>query len=652
MPNNFKISSLFLFIFLTSGLMAQKKELLYQTGSIYAKNQEENILPIKVMSKEEIRMLNASNVLDVLSYIMNFETTYVGKRGFDLRFNGWGKNNIKLLINGKPVVPDALDKFSYTQIPTYNIERIEIIEGSYPVLYASNAVSVVVNIILQSNTKDLINVQAGARINDKQNTDVYGILELNSTKHRLGIGVNRNFFGGYDQNASLRQKQWKPYRQWNITADYNYKIIHGLQFYSTIYSTDELVRDFGNPVTNTNRVVDHELNTRHTILTGGLKGRLSKYHYLLFDNSYTAYKQQNTAFTRLINQDLERGSSSAPGDSISYDQYKVMFILARVMRDKFGYEMGMEFNHQRDRNLLIQDAIKTKITNMAFNGRISVQPNPLFSFNAGLRVNRSSKYSTPLSYEGNFKYSLTDEFSIKGNYSKSFRTPTFNELFYIYEDESLNIKGNLNLESEIYEGFIGSMNLESGNMTIFFSAYFQKTNNGIVLDVIDEENQVYSFVNVQKVKTQGSKLSAIYTSDPLKFSFGANLITFPSEEGGINSSFQELTFRANYTHKKSGFQIWTFNKFRTKKDEDVLADNDSLEILKIFPYLLSDFGMSLPVLNKKVIVSIGVKNIWDVNNVTGLHLPLLRLNDEEIDKKIPVAIDYGRKYWLSLVYNL
>jgi outer membrane cobalamin receptor len=633
-----------------NALLAQNK---VETGSIYAIDENRSILPVKVITKDDIRMLNASTVMDVITYLMNFETNYIGRKGYDLRFNAWGKNNIKLLINSRPVLPDALDKFSYTQLPVYNIERIEILEGSYPVLYASNAVSVIVNIILKKNTSQFMQASAGIRYSNKGNSDVYGMADFISGKHRVSIGLNRNFFGGYDRKNSLRYKEWKPHRLVNFSSEYNYSIIHGLEFYTSIYSSNEVVKDWGIPIPNTNRVIDNELVSRHTVINGGLKGRLSKYHYLLFDNSYTAYSQQNTVLTKLLDQKIEKGTSSAPGDSINYDQYKVMFVLGREIKNKLGYDIGMEFNHQRDRNLLIQDAIKTKITNMAFIGRLSFVPSKIFNLNAGIRVNESSKYSTPLGYEASFKYDVTDEFSLRVNYSKAFRTPTFNELYYAFEDESLNIKGNLNLQSEVYEGFVAAIHISSGNVDVNASPYFQKTNNGILFRLIDPSEQIYSFVNVQNVKTLGNKFTVKYSGEEFKLVSGINIIglnLFPDEVAQY-AFFSEFVARATYTHPQTGIQVWAFNKFRSDKKENLLT-GDTLEEITTESFWLTDVGMSLPFLGKKIIFSTGVKNIFNIYSVQGLHLPLVRLNDDEINKKVPVTFDFGRRFWFSIHYEI
>jgi outer membrane receptor for ferrienterochelin and colicins len=497
-----------------------------------------------------------------------------------------------------------------------------------------------------------MNILGGVRYSSKGNTDVYGMADFRSGKHRIGIGMNRNFFGGFDPESTVRYSQWKPYRLMNFSSEYNYSIIHGLEFYTSIYSSNEVVKDLGKPIPNTNRVVDNELVSRHTVINGGLKGKLSKLHYLVFDNSYTAYSQQNKVVTRLLDQNLERGSSSAPGDSISYDQYKVVFGLAREVKNNLAYELGMEFNHQRDRNLLVQDAIKTKITNMAFNGRVSYVPSKQFTLNAGLRLNESSKYSTPLGYEASFKYFLTDEFSLRGSYAKSFRTPTFNELYYVFEDESLNIKGNLNLESEVYEGFIVSINNKSGNVEVNASGYFQQTTNGILFQLVDPVEQVYSFVNFQNIKTLGNKFRVTYDGKRFDQVAGVNIIGLnPFPDVGVYGFFSELVSRSTYTHEATGIQAWVFNKYKSKKVEHVLS-GDTLEEIETKRYLLTDIGFSIPFLSKKLTFSTGVKNIFDIYAVEGLHQPLVRLNDAEINRKVPVAFDYGRRYWFSLQYNI
>ena len=69
------------------------------------------------------------------------------------------RNGTLVLVNGNPVAWRT--KYNLEMIPAQNIERIEIVKGGGSVLYGSEAMAGVVNIILKKNNPNEVTVGFG-----------------------------------------------------------------------------------------------------------------------------------------------------------------------------------------------------------------------------------------------------------------------------------------------------------------------------------------------------------------------------------------------------------------------------------------------------------------------------------------------------------
>jgi outer membrane cobalamin receptor len=98
-----------------------------------------------VITKEEIEAQNATNVLEVLRWIPGIRVSdaYGSMGGDKYVIDGSPSSYTLMLVDGKRV------KGSYilSEIPISTIERIEIVKGANSLLYGSDALSGVINII-------------------------------------------------------------------------------------------------------------------------------------------------------------------------------------------------------------------------------------------------------------------------------------------------------------------------------------------------------------------------------------------------------------------------------------------------------------------------------------------------------------------------
>ena len=97
-----------------------------------------------VITAEEIKMQNAVNALDALRWVPGISVDWSGHASSETYMVNGAKSGFTLiLIDGNR----ANERFPLSEIPASSIERIEIVKGANSLLYGSDAMSGVINII-------------------------------------------------------------------------------------------------------------------------------------------------------------------------------------------------------------------------------------------------------------------------------------------------------------------------------------------------------------------------------------------------------------------------------------------------------------------------------------------------------------------------
>lgn len=607
--------------------------------------------PVLVIGRDEIRRSNASNVAELLKYQLNFDEVYLGRNGYDVLYLGGDRKSVKVLMDGVPLFSNSHDRVDFSTIPVYNIERIEILKGSSSTYFGTDAVTAVINIITLNLDQDYTDGMVGFHSSSPGNTDVKGKFQLNSARHRIELGGSRSYFEGLNGIDSGRVKQWKPLVNYQLKGGYAYTLMPGLEAFAQVDHFHQVVQDRQYPITKTSRAIDYDLHTDRSLFVAGIKGQLSKYHHFRFDQSFSTFKQRDIAYMRQLT-DLEQRKVTLnnPGDSLIYHQYRTSMVLAKNRENKLAYMMGLEFVHQVDRVIGTRNAIKSSITEMSFFGGATYYPSPRATLNGSARLNGSSKFRTPLSYDGNFKYKMTEDANIYISYSRSYRIPSWNELFYQYDRPDINIKGNLNLRSETMNTFYGRFDVDGGRIDFKFSLFFLNTNNGIELVQKQQDGNVYQFVNTRHFKSVGNLVKVTGDFKYTDFQVGISntgVNRYPEQIGNYNFTLELI---GNIQQKIPGtpVEIWMFNKLVSART-DIIEDSDGVfEEQQVDGYILSDLGISYHMPAPDVIFSLGCKNIMNTMNTSGLYLPVERLNDEQVNRRVPISLDYGRRWWFSI----
>jgi len=130
----------------------------------------------EVLTHEQIVERGATNAMDALNYVNGVEINRYFPGGAamttmtsDINIRGYGEGTL-VMVNGNPI--NLNNVYNIDAIPTESIERIEIVKGGASVLYGSEAMGGVVNIITKKKGSNYITAGIGNRGQRKFNVGV------------------------------------------------------------------------------------------------------------------------------------------------------------------------------------------------------------------------------------------------------------------------------------------------------------------------------------------------------------------------------------------------------------------------------------------------------------------------------------------------
>ena len=121
------------------------------TGQFKPQSLRNSVYKVRVIGTPQIQSKGATNIQSLLNTEVGIRLSNdmaLGETDFELM--GMSGNNIKVLIDGIPVIDRLTKKQSLSQIDINTIERVEIVEGPMSVIYGSDALAGVINIITKN----------------------------------------------------------------------------------------------------------------------------------------------------------------------------------------------------------------------------------------------------------------------------------------------------------------------------------------------------------------------------------------------------------------------------------------------------------------------------------------------------------------------
>jgi outer membrane receptor for ferrienterochelin and colicins len=625
------------------------------TGQFKPEKADKSIYKVNVINSRQIERKAATNLTDLLSTESNMRVSQGGVLGTSLSLQGLSGENVKFLIDGVPIIGRLNGNIDMNQLNLYNVDHIEIIEGPMSVIYGSNAIAGVVNIITKENKNSSLLAFANAYY---ESVGVYNINAGSSVrvkKNTFSLDLSRNFFDGYTTKPDDRSLEWNPKLQYNVDAYYllstsKMRVKLSIQYF------DELLKDYGNlDTTYFETAKDQDFHTiRQTSKVEGTY-TISANRQISMVGAYSTYNRKRNLYYNDLTK-LEKTIIS--GDTNNVKNYLLRAWYSRnYSNQKLNYQVGFDGNLEKFEGERVQDASQD-IGDYA--GFISVKYEPLskISFQPGVRFIYNTKYDAPIVYNLNAKYSITANSSIRASYARGFRSPTIKELYLEFKDSNHDLKGDSTLQAEYSHNVNLNFSYNRETRKTFFNTdfglFYNYVDNMIGLFQDGKDITSYTYGNVSKFISQGAQVNATVNFYPkITLKGGVSLVgrKFPTDIDTVaETGFQystDFNAMATYNFDKLNASLTVDYKYTGKFP--ILIPDSTFKNQYTEGYSNLDITLMKSFMQNRFSISVGGKNLFNLKTVQSGMASGGGAHSGGGDGTMSVA--WGRTAFVKLSYN-
>jgi len=626
------------------------------TGHHEATPIDQSIYQIKVIDKDDIEKSAGQSLTDALSKELNISLSNDPSTGTGVKIQGISGDNVKILIDGVPVIGRVNGNIDLSQIDLSKIDHIEVVEGPMSVIYGSNALAGVINLITKQNlySKWKFGAEAYHESSGTDNINFEGSAKINS--HFLGLSLGRNFFGGFDIDPSDRTQTYKPKEQYHAGFDYAYRI-KKMEIKNTIDFFNERLLDRG-LLKQTPYVIEGKDTWFNTLRAGNhfsIKNVWGKHSSYTGIASYSFYQRTRLEYYKdMTSLNSVLSSSADAHDTTRFDAGLFRGVYAYETTNKkwliqSGYDVNLEFGTGK-RLKSSQEAIHD------FAAFVDIKWDAFknFTIQPGFRMAYNTKYKAPISPAINIKYQIK-KVIWRGSYARGFRAPSLKELYLNFYDSNHQIEGNENLKAEYSHNFNSSISYPWQRKDFFvdwtLKGFYNQMENLIALVQIDPDNALgYRNENVGSFKSLGFQVQSDIKILPIvNFGIGFSR-TGRTDYVKENEYLYSNNLNADLTFNlfKNTAHVSLFYKYFGEYPYYTNFGNLELNIMK--PYHQMDIIVSKKWFSNQLTISTGIKNLFDNIEIASNSSGGSTSSHGSSSAESPL-VGWGRTWFVALKYS-
>ncbi len=398
-------------------------------------------MAVSIVSRKQIEQSNESALLPVLNgRVPGLFVTERGITGFGVAAGSAGQISIRgiggnpttgvlILIDGHPQFMGIMGHPLPDSYVSSDVERVEVIRGPASVLYGSNAMGGVINIITRKQNKN--GIHGNARLS-------YG--SFNTQKYMSSLGYKKNKYSVF---ASVNHDQTdghRPHSDFNITNGYlkiGYEINKHLSassdfslafFKASDPGPDTINAKAGNKIDITRGYWAFTLLNEFENVSGAVKLFYNFGEHLITDGFHSTDHNYGANLYEALQ--LFKGNTFTAGFDIM----------------NYG---GLAENTVIMNGIVFAD---TSLIEYGFYGFTQQEIGQL-TLNAGIRYQNNSQFGSVWIPTLGFAMEISNSTTWKGTVSKGYRSPTMRELFMWGPNPNLNPETIWNYETGIIASF-------------------------------------------------------------------------------------------------------------------------------------------------------------------------------------------------------
>ncbi|NVK53147.1 MAG: TonB-dependent receptor [Flavobacteriaceae bacterium] len=604
------------------------------TAQYQPQSEKNAIYKVKSIKSDIINKKAASNLRELLLQEANIELEQNSVFGSSIELQGVSKENIKILIDGVPVIGRLNGIIDLNQIDLATIERVEIIEGPVSVFYGTDAMGGVVNLITKKSQKDKVEGKLSALYESIDATKLNGSVGFKFGKNTIKLNGSKYHFNGLSTNENaVRNLNWEERKQQFGGVQY-IRAINSLKLrYSTTYANEKLF-SVGD-ADRRGKIYDKDYFTRRINNNLSLQGKILENKFLNISASYLDYQRYHDTYN-VDPTTFSKTKSTTDTKDNNIVKFNFTGLKAQLGKgkssEKLSYAFGTDYNVENTEGSRILNK-KQGITTLAVFGSVNYQLTDNFELQPALRQTWNSTYGSLLSPAINSKLKFNNENTLRFSYARGFRAPSLKELFLDFHMSlgpiTYIISGNENLEVEKSHNFNLVYTFQrSVNEVSYFkvepSFFYNNISNLIALS--DLVNFKRNYINIDQFKSVGGKLLFEYKPfSSLKLNSGI-AVTGRYNKFTVTSNTDEFLYATdvlssvNYSFNNLGLDVDMFYKF-TGEREGFVFDSSANNVFKTKRDSFHNLDMTLSksFFKKSLQASVGVKNLFDVKDIETIN---------------------------------
>lgn len=624
------------------------------TGQYKPVSVDKSIYDIKFIGKHRIENQAANTMAELLSKELTFKINNDPSTGSSLNLQGISGENVKILIDGVPVIGRLDGNIDLSQINLENVDHIEIVEGPMSVIYGSNALAGVVNIITKENKFARFRTGVHSYYESVGIYNLNGNLDARFGNHGISLNGGRNFFKGYSLADTSRNKEWKPKEQYNAGAIYSYSKDGISLKYKVDYFSENLL-DRSHPFPpyyekgndtwfNTTRLN----NSLH--LDKSLSGN-NNIHLLV---AYSYYDRSKVKYLK----DLTTLESVMVTNPAEHDTSIFHSVTARggfnhtTEEGVLDYQAGFDINTEYGIGKRINSG-QEYMGDYALFSSVQWHPSEKFTFQPALRYSYNTKYKSPLTPSLNIKYQPWKTI-LRVSYARGFRAPSLKELYLNFYDSNHEIEGNEELIAERSHNFnltvTSNTVIASRPLEVKAKAYYNVINDRISLVQVDPDNPLHyknantdHFESVGGDLTLGMHLSRILSVDAGISHIGRKDSYYETEDFVFSTSaISNITLK----FLKNAGTASLFYKYSGKYPVHTFVSDEEIVLNYLEAYHNMDLNLSVKLFRQQLRLSTGVKNLFNNTSLVGINGGSGHGGGDGVSS----LVGWGRTYFVGINY--
>ena len=504
-------------------------------------------MTITVVNREEITGSSESALLPALTeHVPGMFVTQRGVTGFGVSSGGTGGISLRgvggspttellVLIDGHPQYMGIMGHHLPDAYVASDVERVEVIRGPASILYGSNAMGGVINIITRKQDKE--GWSANGRV-------MYG--SYNTQKYMANTGLSKGKFNGYFSVNHDRTDGHRPNSAFNITNGYaklGYQISHHFQAWGDVSLASFEAQ---NPGTRSQPMFDNVADIMRGVASLTVENNAEKINgaFKFFYNFGDHKINDGYAEGGVPRNYFFRSNDHNYGITFyqSFHLFEGNLITAGIDYKQFGGHAWNDFMEATPNADLLKHTSLRELSGYAIMQQTFFEK---LTLNAGIRLDNSEKFGSEWVPQVGLSYRPQQYTVLKTSVSKGFRSPTIREMYmFPPQNPDLLPERMINYELSIGQGFF------DGHLTTELTGYMADGNNLIMTQMVDGSPKN---LNTGDFNNKGIELSVRWHA--LKnLDFKGNYSFLNMKTPILNAPGQQAYIAANYRLKQ-----WSLN---------------------------------------------------------------------------------------------